>query len=121
MNTQSRPSFSVRADLRGRIEKRLEAFDKGYRQNIGLVGVTGLGKTHLLLSLFRNLQYQRRFLPVYLNANVLDFDHFVECWTGALLSSVFISRDLELPRDFQALIAGAQSHVPRTVEKIQAL
>src|SRR5687767_10573833 len=104
MNIESRPSFSVRADLRSCIEKRLEAFDKGYRQNIGLIGVAGLGKTYLLLSLFRSLQYQRRFLPVYLNAHVLDFDHFVECWTGALLSSVFISRDIELPRDFQGLL-----------------
>lgn len=121
MNIESRPPFSVRADLRGCIEKRLEAFDKGYRQNIGLLGVAGLGKTYLLLSLFRSLQYQRRFLPVYLNAHVLDFDHFVECWTGALLSSVFISRDIELPRDFQSLLTAAHVHVPRTTDKIQAL
>lgn len=121
MNSQGRPAFFVRADLRSCIEKRIEAFDKGYRQNIGIIGPAGLGKSHLLFSLFRSLQYQRRFLPVYLNAQVLDFSHFLECWTGALLSSVFISRDMDVPRDYQTLVQASHQYVPKTAEKIQGL
>lgn len=121
MNSSNGIRFFVRSDIRLRIEKRLEAFDKGYRQNIGLVGPAGLGKSTLLLALFRSLQYQRRFLPVYLNARVLDFDHFMETWMGSLLAAVFLSRDLEVPRDLQALMTAAQAHVPKTVEKMQLL
>lgn len=121
MNESKGIRFFVRSDIRLSIEKRLEAFDKGYRQNIGLIGPAGLGKSTLLLALFRSLQYQRRFLPVYLNAHILDFDHFMETWMGSLLAGVFLSRDLEVPRDLQSLLSAAQPHVPKTVEKMQAL
>ena len=121
MNESKGIRFFVRSDIRCRIEKRLESFDKGYRQNIGLVGPAGLGKSTLLLALFRSLQYQRRFLPVYLNAHVLDFDHFMDTWMGSLLASVFLSRDIEFPRELQSLLTAAQTHVPKTVEKMQTL
>lgn len=121
MKESKKALFFVHSDIRAGIEKRLESFDKGYRQNVGLIGSVGLGKSAILFSLFRSLQYQRRFLPVYVNAQVLDFDHFMDTWMGALLSSVLLTRDLEIPRDLLSIQAAASAHVPKTVEKMQAL
>ncbi len=119
MPSGSRAPYFVRREIHDRIEKRIEAFDKGYRQNIGIIAPEGLGKSQLLSSLFRSLRYQQRFLPVYFNANAIDFDHFAECWIGAMLSSVFAAQDLPLPDDFQSLLTNAQNLVPLTIDRIR--
>ena len=111
----------MRENILRRIEKRVEALDKGYRQNIGLIGCEGLGKTYLLTSLYNSLKGQARFIPIYLDATFLDLDNLIEKWVGAMLSGVFISREVTPPSLFQSLLTAAEPIVPKTTEKIRHL
>lgn len=111
----------VRNNLRTRLEKRVEAFEKGYRQNIGLAGPAGMGKTYILNHFFERLSRQGRLLPVYIHAAALDFDHFVENWIGGMLTGLFLSLDMKPPAAFQSLMATAEPIIPRTHEKIRHL
>ena len=106
--------------IRARIEKWIEAFDKGYRQNMGLLGHSGLGKTRVLLEIYQDLTARNAsMIPVYVDARTLDFEHFIDRWLGALLCGAFVSRKRVPPSDFQSLLAGAGLLIPKTVEKIR--
>jgi hypothetical protein len=118
MNILREPSF-VRDQIRIRIEKRIQAFEKGYRQNIGLVGSLGLGKSFVLSSIFNSLCAKARFIPIYINAEVLDFDHLVDRWIGAMLTGVFLSQDVKPPTNFQSLLLAADPLIPKTVDRIR--
>ncbi|HLD49966.1 MAG TPA: hypothetical protein VJC08_02075, partial [bacterium] len=109
-----------RALIRARIEKWIEAFAKGYRQNMGLLGHAGLGKTRILSEIYQELAAPySSLIPVYVDARALDFDHFIDRWLGALLSGAFWSQKQIPPSDFQSLMAAAACFIPKTVEKIR--
>lgn len=111
----------VRGSIRITIEKRIEALEKGYRQNIGLIGPEGLGKTHVLASVFQVLSGRPGFLPVYVQADALDFEHFADRWIGALLSGIFLSQGIQPPVTFQSLLLAADPLIPKTTDKIRHL
>lgn len=109
-----------RDPIRARIEKWIEAFAKGYRQNMGLLGHSGLGKTRLLSEIFQELSApSSTMIPVYVDARTLDFEHFIDRWLGALLSGTFRSYQKVPPADFQSLITEAAAFIPQTVERIR--
>ncbi len=114
-------TFFLRDQIFKRIEKRIEALDKGYRQNVGLLGLPGLGKTHLLNDLFYHFSNRPGLIPVYVDAEVLDFDHLIERWSSALLSGIFLSRGIQAPIGFQSLKKAAEPIVPKTIEKLRQL
>ena len=120
METLSYPFF-IRDHIRRRVEKRIEDLLKGYRQNIGLIGSKGLGKTHLLASLFDSFSSLPNLIPAYVDAQTLDYDHLVERWVGALLSGYFLGQSVKPPADFQLLLAAAAPLLPKTVHKIHQL
>ena len=106
--------------IRARIEKWIEAFAKGYRQNMGLLGHSGLGKTRVLSEIHQELAGPHSsMIPVYVDARTLDFEHFIDRWLGALLSGAFWGRQKVPPSDFQSLMAQAAAFIPQTVEKIR--
>ena len=78
MENQPLP-LGVRDLIRARIEKWIDAFEKGYRQNMGLLGRAGLGKTHLLSEIHQSLcAAQPSVIPIYVDARTLDFHHFID-------------------------------------------
>ncbi|MBI3307412.1 MAG: hypothetical protein HYZ84_06390 [Candidatus Omnitrophica bacterium] len=112
-------SLSLRDPIRAKIQKRIEDLQKGYRQNVGLIARSGLGKTHLLLSIYRSSLGISNLIPVYLPADILGFDHFAECWIGALVSGLFVSQSVPYPKNFASLLQAAEPIIPRTLEKIR--
>ncbi len=111
---------SKRDQIQFRFYKRIEALQKGYRQNIGLIGRRALGKTHLLGELFQQYSNQPDIIPIYFNAEALDLDHLVERWAGSIFSGFLAHRSLPAPEDFQSLLSLAESYIPRTAEKIRS-
>ncbi len=113
--------FLVREQIRAQILKRIEALDKGYRQNMGLVGPEGRGKTATLHCVYQELTGRPSFLVAYVDATFLDYDHFAERWIGALLTGLFLSQSVKPPSSFQSLMSAAEPIVPKTVEHIRLL
>lgn len=107
--------------VRERVDKRVESLQKGYRQNVGIIGAEGIGKTHFLNSLHRSLLSQPQLLSVYVHASAFDFDYLMEEWIRGLLSSVFLSRSVRPPDSFQSLLAAADPILPKTMERIRQL
>lgn len=121
MQFDARVPFFVREKLVSLIEKRIEALEKGYRQNIGLVGLPGYGKTYCLEVVFDALAAQHRFIPVYINAEIDGFELLVDRWAGSLLSGFFISQNLNVPQTFHSLLLAADPLIPKTTERIRHL
>jgi hypothetical protein len=113
--------FFVREQIRSCVLKRIEAFEKGYRQNVGLIGPKGRGKTSALRSIFLLLCAKPDVLPVYVDARTMDYDHFVERWIGSLLTGFFLTQSIKPPATFQSLLTTAEPLLPKTVEKIRQL
>lgn len=113
--------FFVREQIRSCVLKRIEAFEKGYRQNVGLIGPKGRGKTSALRSIFLLLCAKPSLLPVYVDASVMDYDHFVERWIGALLTGFFLTQSVKPPSTFQSLVANAEPLLPKTIERVRSL
>ena len=111
--------FLRRDQIQSRIQKRISALEKGYRQNLGLIGSSGLGKTYLLTQAFQSLYGHTFYLPIYINASVLDFNHLIDRWLGAMLASLWWSEGQQPPSDFQSLKQQASLKIPKTVEKIR--
>jgi len=109
----------VRDQIRFCIEKRVGALEQGYRQNIGLVGREGLGKTFALCSLVTTLTGRARFIPVYVHAKSLDFESLVDRWIGSMLSGVFLSQSIQPPSSLSSLMTAADPIVPKTMERVR--
>lgn len=118
----SDPPFFIREQVRSQIEKRIEALLKGYRQNLGILGQQGMGKTFILGSLFKNFSLRSQVIPIYLHAEALDFDHFVDRWLRCVIAGILVSlKDEKLPSPGEAFFEAAVPFVPKTVEKIRHL
>jgi hypothetical protein len=115
------PSSSKRDQIRIRVEKRVEAFQQGYRQNIGLIGAEGLGKTYLLSSFFESLVMQPNLIVIYIDAQALDYDHLVERWIDSLLRGFLVGQSVQVSENSHWLLTTAAALIPNTVEKIRRL
>lgn len=114
-------SFFMREEIRQRILKRVSSLEKGYRQNMGLLGPEGIGKTHLVFTLFQTLSGTPNFIPIYVNVPSFDFETLVDKWAEATLRGVFLSRSVIPPANLDSLLGAADPVVPKTVEKIRRL
>lgn len=108
-------------DLLTRIHKRIDAFEKGYRQNIGIIGPQGFGKSRCLGKIYESLIGQGSLIPVYIEAFSDSYERLVDRWIGAVCSGVFMSRSVQPPRHLPALLNAAEPIIPKTLEKINHL
>ncbi len=111
----------LRDQIRMSVEKRIEAFEKGYRQNVALLGPPGIGKTHLLSSLFTSFSGRPGIVPVYLDARAVDVDQLIDRWIGGLLSGIFLSQAVQPPSNFHSLLLAADPIIPKTTDRIRRL
>lgn len=115
---ESLPLFG-REEILERLEQRLEALKKGYRQNVSLVGPRFIGKTFLLRRLLEKIRRDPEILPIYISLTATDPDRFIERWLESILQSFLASQGLCFPEEFQLLVKLSRESIPKTLERMR--
>lgn len=103
------------------IEKRLGAFQKGYRQNIALIGHRQLGKTSVLHHLLHQFQTWD-LLPIYVEIRPQAFDYFVDQFIRSLLYQYLKSKQQVEPSEHRLkLMEIAKPFIPNTLAAIRQI
>lgn len=110
--------FFGREEIVSILNKRLEAFEKGYRQNVGLVGPRSVGKTSILLHFIFSCR-KKGIIPVYVRILPEPFEYFAQRFMGALLYSALEVSGKNIPRDFNSFVKNARRVIPKTVGKMR--
>lgn len=113
--------FLMREAIQMRLQKRVEDIENGYRQNVGIIGSSGVGKTRLLCEFFQFISRNSRLLPVYVKAETIDGHQLIQQWMGAVLSAVMLDRTLNIPKTLTGLLREAESVIPKTVTAVKHL
>ncbi|MSR76702.1 MAG: ATP-binding protein [Candidatus Omnitrophica bacterium] len=114
-------SFNMRETIKKSILRRILALQDGYRQNLGVIGPEGIGKTTLLSEIYRELSDQSAFIPILLHAPSLDYEALCEKWIRSLLMGLFAHQNIERLTSIEALLEAADPIIPKTLEKIRHL
>lgn len=112
--------FFGRTDVLEMLDKRLSSFLKGCRQNIGIIGPSGIGKTSLVLHFIRRID-DAELIPVYVELSEEPFDFFAQKFMGSLLASFLKSRGQQVPMEFDLLINRCRRHIPKTLNKMRQI
>ena len=102
------------------LKKRVDAFSRGYRQNVALVGQSNVGKTILIEKFISAFSYPD-IIPVYVDVVSEPFDYFVKKFMGAVLHSYLSFRGVGVPENFDALIKKAKQYLPVTMKAMRAI
>lgn len=111
--------FLMREAIQARLQKRVNDIGNGYRQNVGIIGTSGVGKTQLLCEFFQSISRDSALLPVYVKAETLDGHQLMQQWTGAILSAVMLDRTLNIPKTLSGLLREAEPIIPKTVTAVK--
>ncbi|MFH0984229.1 MAG: ATP-binding protein [Candidatus Omnitrophota bacterium] len=111
--------FLMREAIQARLQKRVTDIGNGYRQNVGIIGTSGVGKTQLLCEFFQSISRNSALLPVYVKAETLDGYQLMQQWAGAVLSAVMLDRTLNIPKTLSGLLREAESIIPKTVTAVK--
>ena len=90
--------FLMREAIQARLQKRVNDIGNGYRQNVGIIGSSGVGKTQLLCEFFQSISRSSKLFPVYVKAETIDGQQLMQQWMGAVLSAVMLDRTLNIPK-----------------------
>ena len=112
-------SFLAREAVQERLRKRIEDVVSGFRQNIGIIGPVGVGKSSLFRDFFQSISRDHRLLPVYIKGETIDGRQLAEQWMGAILCSVMLGRTLNIPASLNAAILEAEPIIPSTVQAVK--
>jgi len=113
--------FLMREAIQLRLQKRIDDIENGYRQNVGIIGSLGVGKTRLLCEFFQSISRRSKLLPVYVKAETIDGHQLMQQWMGAVLSTVMLDRTLNIPKTLTELLREAESIIPKTVAAVKHL
>lgn len=100
------------------VEKRVEALQQGYRQNIGLIAPSGTGKSHLLLQIHRTYADHPTLITVALRIDFLNLEHFADIWLGSILTAFLRHQRIAAEGTLSRLQEQTAVLLPRTSEKI---
>lgn len=93
-----------------RLIKRVEDFERGYRQNVAVLGRSGVGKTKLIFKIFDHVRTRAGLLPVFISLGDVSAPHITAYWIRCLLTSA-----LNLPEaSLESLLESAESIIPKT-------
>lgn len=121
-SSQQSGVFFGRKRVLALLEKRLDAFQKGYRQNIGIIGLPFLGKSCLVSNFTERAVHVPEIVFVHLTCQEFDsFDHFSERWMGELLISLYRSVHHSMPTSFQMLIRALKPIIPKTLSRMKTI
>ncbi|MEW6170703.1 MAG: ATP-binding protein [Candidatus Omnitrophota bacterium] len=111
-------NYFAREDILDNLNKRLNGFKQGYRQNIAIIGDELTGKTSLLhnfLSKFNDPE----IIPVYLELRQDPTRHFFNRFIGTILYNFSKSNFQDIPENLDSLISINQNIIPETINKIK--
>ena len=111
--------FLTREAIRLRLKKRIDDIENGYRQNVGITGPSGVGKTRLLCEFFQSVSRNPKLLPIYVKAETIDGRQLTQQWMGAVLSAVLLDRTLNIPKTLNGLLREAEGVIPQTVTAVK--
>lgn len=114
-------SFLMREAIQMRLQKRVDDIENGYRQNVGIIGSSGVGKTQLLCEFFQSISRSSRLLPIYVKAETIDGHQLVQQWMGAVLSASMLDRALNIPKTLAGLLHEAEAVIPKTAMAVKHL
>ena len=112
--------FFGRDDTLQILGKRVQAFLKGYRQNIGIVGKKSIGKSSLIQHFVFNIK-EPSLIPIYIKVLAEPFDYFAQKFMGALLAGFLEVYGEKVPVEFNALIKRTKRLLPRTLKKMRQI
>lgn len=93
-----------------RLIKRVDDFERGYRQNIAVLGRSGVGKTKLIFKIFDHVRTRATLLPVLISLGDVSVPNLMTYWIRCLLISA-----LNLPEaSLESLLDSAESVIPKT-------
>lgn len=113
--------FLMREAIEERLRKRITDIANGFRQNVGIIGASGVGKTSLLRELFQSISRDPQLLPVHVQGETIDGRQLMDRWMGAILSSVLLDKMLNIPNSLTSLIREADSLIPQTVQAVKRI
>ncbi len=122
ISNQSGSVFFGRGRILALLEKRLDAFRKGYRQNIGIIGLPYIGKSFLSKTFFEQSASHPEIISIYFICQEFDsFERFSERWMGDLLLGLYRSLYRAEPESFQVLIRSLKKTIPNSISRMKAL
>lgn len=113
--------YLMREAIQMRLNKRIADMEHGYRQNVGIIGSSGVGKTKLLCEFFQSISRNPRLLPVYIKTATIDGRQLMQQWMGAVLSAVLLDRTLNIPKTLHGLLHEAEAIIPQTAAEVKHL
>ena len=114
--------LSKRAEIFARVEQRLEAFQRGFRQNLGLIAPRGFGKTWVAVQMAQRLKRNPGIVCLYIDCSFSDPAALSDRWIRALLGALAPAGTPGKPESSNVSIGpDLEKAYPRTVEKIRHL
>ncbi len=93
-----------------RLIKRVEDFERGYRQNVAILGRSGVGKTKLISKIIDHVRSRATLLPVSLSIGEVAPPHLISYWIRGLILSALSISDGSL----ESLLESAEETLPKT-------
>lgn len=109
-----------REEILAILEKRLDGFKKGYRQNIALIGRPDTGKTFIIQRLLANADCSQ-ILPIAIELNGRSLKQLIRTFMGQILRHFLKTQGIEVSSDQAYLIEKSQAFLPKTVTKIKSI
>ncbi len=101
------------------LEKRLESFQNGYRQNVGIVGPPLLGKTFLTRNFLEQVKQTDIIGVPFLCQESDSFERFSQRWMSEFLFSFYGALGQLLPLTSQLLMRSLKGIAPKTLQKLR--
>lgn len=103
------------------LDKRIEGFKKGYRQNIALIGSPLTGKTSILRMLLSDMD-SCAILPIYIKLNARSLRQIIHGIFNQILRPFLKSQNIDTSTgDFMYLQGKSQAFLPKTTAKIKVI
>lgn len=109
-----------RQDILEILNKRALALEKGYRQNIALLGDELIGKS-CLIEYWLSSYHSNYSIPVYLKEINGSLPDFADKFSGRLLFSFLKNSQYPLKEDLNQLLDKAEKHIPQTCAAIREI
>ena len=113
--------FFGRGDILELLNKRFDAFEHGYRQNIGLVGEPWTGKSSILTQFLRTHPFKQT-IPILVRLEETDsFQTFSQKWLASVLYGYERFLGLHPTGNLKVLIKQMNKRIPRTIKQMRAI